>query len=363
MRFVDSASLKGVRRLADGYLATEAYAVRTGVQLYSGKEIGMPERAVVRVYRPESEVRAPDSLTSFSHAPVTVGHPKESVTADNWKRLAVGEVSTEAEWHDGKIKLPLILKDAGAIQLVEGGVRELSAGYTCELEIADGVTPEGEAYDAIQKNIRINHLAIVPRGRAGSECRIGDAAQWGQAPIAREGNDMSFKTIVLGDQAVSVSAEHSAIVEKFRDESRSTIADRDSQLATRDARIADLEKKLADAEQRLETLDVDALVEARSALVDKVRAVDSKIEVKGVSDADLRRAAVVKHYGKQVADKSDDYIATAFDLIEVGDKQRSSKVADGIIVRSAAPINDEDFGHGDYVKSLQDGWKQTAKEG
>jgi hypothetical protein len=39
-------------------------------------------------------------------------------------------------------------------------------------------TPAGEAYDAIQKNIRLNHVASVPYGSAGKRVRIGDASAW-----------------------------------------------------------------------------------------------------------------------------------------------------------------------------------------
>lgn len=68
----------------------------------------------------------------FSYAPVTIDHPDVPVTADNCKELSAGEVSTAVK-QDEWIVLPLILKDAKAIEAVETGKRELSAGYHCEL--------------------------------------------------------------------------------------------------------------------------------------------------------------------------------------------------------------------------------------
>ncbi len=186
MQFTDTVAVSGTRRTADGYLIADAKAVRTGIQTYLGSEVGKPELAMVRVYRSEEEVRNVDSLRSFSHAPVTIDHPTVAVNAENWKDLAVGEVSTAAAWDGNRISLPLILKDAGAINAVIGGKRELSAGYVCELDWTAGVTADGQPYDAQQKNIRANHVAIVDRGRAGPECRIGDAAgphKWGIAAI------------------------------------------------------------------------------------------------------------------------------------------------------------------------------------
>ena len=113
MQFTDAATVSGTRRTAEGYLIADAKAVRTGVQLYAGSELGKPESDIVRVFRSEEEVRSTDSLRSFSHAPVTVDHPSVPVTAENWKELAVGEVSTAATW-DGKAYADMVtnLQDA-----------------------------------------------------------------------------------------------------------------------------------------------------------------------------------------------------------------------------------------------------------
>ena len=53
-----------------------------------------------------------------------------------------------------------------------GKHRELSLGYRCDCEETPGVAPDGQPYDAIQRNIRINHLAVVPLARAGMKARL-----------------------------------------------------------------------------------------------------------------------------------------------------------------------------------------------
>lgn len=358
MRFTDKAPLQNVRRLADGYVATEAFAVRTGIQLYRGDEVGRPEQAVVRVYRSEDEVRAPASLATFSHAPITLGHPKDAVTADNWKELSVGEVSTEAQWQDGKIKLPLILKDAQAIDFIfKSDTRELSAGYTCELDPTPGVTADGEPYDMQQRNIRVNHLAIVKRGRAGSDCRIGD--EWGPTPVT-QGEGPTMKTIVLGDKAVQVADDAEQVVKDHVAALTAKLSEADKQLATKDAEIAALKAQVPTADQ------LDARVEARTALIAKVHTIDAKLETKGVSDAALMRAAAVKHYGEHIKDKSDDYIATAFELIPVQAKDAAPqrKAGDPIVTAPRVGTSDQegDFGQNTYLSNLTDGWKATNKE-
>ncbi|WP_139812749.1 DUF2213 domain-containing protein, partial [Ensifer aridi] len=183
MQFIDYAPIAGTRRTADGYLVADVKTARTGIQIYAGREVGKPELATVKVYRPEAQVFDTASLGSYAHKPVTNDHPAEAVTADNWKALAVGSIGDEVARDGEFVRVPLIVMDAAVISEIEGGKRELSAGYTCDLAWEPGTTPEGEKYDAIQKDIRINHVAIVQRGRAGSQARIGDGARsWGAAP-------------------------------------------------------------------------------------------------------------------------------------------------------------------------------------
>lgn len=321
MKFTDAATLSGARRTGDGYLVAEAFAVRTGVQVYSGAEMGVEDRETIAVYRPEEEVRSADSLRTFSHAPVTMGHPAENVTTDNWRELAVGEVSTEASWHDGKIKLPLILKDAAAIAAVEAGTRELSAGYTCTIEMQDGVAPDGTPYQAVQRNIRINHLAVVPRGRAGSEFRIGDeAGSWGAAPIttSKKEDKMSdaLKTVVLGDKAVQVAAADHAAIEAFKADMAKKLTDaetaKDKAEGERDAAVT--AKDTAEAKV-LDAAAIDKLVADRAELVGKANAIAPDVATTGLADAEIRKAVVVAKLGDAMKDKPAAYIDARFDIL------------------------------------------------
>ncbi|MEC7798378.1 MAG: DUF2213 domain-containing protein [Pseudomonadota bacterium] len=175
MIFTDAAPIAGVRLTRDGYAVAEVRAARTGIQQYAGREVGRPDLQVVNVYRPPESVFAADSMASYGFKPVTINHPAEGVTADSWKDLAVGVVGGDVVRDGGFVKVPLALMDAKAIKAVQDGTREISMGYVCDLAFEDGVTPEGEPYQAIQRDIRINHLALVPKGRAGPQCRVGDA--------------------------------------------------------------------------------------------------------------------------------------------------------------------------------------------
>jgi hypothetical protein len=326
MNFTDAVSVAGTRRLDDGYLVATARSVRTGIQIYSGSEVGKPELATVRVYRAPDQVFAQDSLQSFSHAPITNDHPSEGVTSDNWKALAVGEVSTAAKRDGEWVVLPLILKDAAAIQAVVDGKRELSAGYTCELDFTPGVTADGEPFDAQQRNIKINHLALVDRARAGSQARIGDANSWGISPvhIPEKEKPMTLKTVTVDGIPVEVTDQGATVIttllQRLADAAKkvsdaetahnTAIAAKDAELAKKDAEIDDLKGKVLDAKA------IDAKVTARADLITKAKAVAPDIQTDGKSDDDIRKAAVVAKLGDAaIKDKPQAYIDARFDIL------------------------------------------------
>lgn len=83
MQFTDAVTVAGNAPDRRGYLIVKAKAVRTGIQLSLGDEVGKPDLRVVRVDRPAKEVFSDNGLQSFTHAPVTDNHPDEVVNAGN----------------------------------------------------------------------------------------------------------------------------------------------------------------------------------------------------------------------------------------------------------------------------------------
>lgn len=336
MKFRDSVKVSQPRESSDGYLIAEARCVRTGIQYYAGAELGV-EKDVVAIYRDAQEVFNPESLQSFSHAPITIDHPPDLVTADNWGKLAVGEVSTEARQEDGWVLLPLILKDAKAIKAIREGKRELSAGYTCDLDMTPGTTPLGIPYDGRQTSIRINHLAIVDHARAGSKARIGDdAGNWGTAPIKQPKRESpmpdNLKTVVVGDEAVSTTDEGARAIEKLKvkladaqkaltdaaDTHKAALSTAEAAhakaIAAKDAEIDDLKGKVLSDE------DLNQRVTERAALIDTARKIVADIDVTNLGDADIRKAVVVAKLGDEMKDKPEAYLDARFEILseEIG---------------------------------------------
>lgn len=296
MRFTDKATIGAVKKTQEGYVSAVARAVRSGVQDYAGFELGFADRDRIRVYRPDNEVFSKDSLRTFSHAPVTIGHPAEMVDADNWGEFAVGEVGEEI-LRDGEfIAVSLMLKDKKAVDAYEAGTVELSAGYTAEIEFVDGQAD----YDAVMKNIRINHLALVDKARAGSKARIGDADQWGAAPLttSKEVSGMDMKAVAIGDKAFNVKAEDADALKEFVDGLK--------------AEIATLKVESADAAKMVAKLD--EMVADGIATIEKAKALVADYDPAGKSTIEIKRDVIAKVYGSDaIADlKSDVEINAAF---------------------------------------------------
>jgi hypothetical protein len=112
-------------------------------------------------------------LATFGGKAVTLEHPPEMLTAENTREYAVGFTGTEVVYDQGFVRVVVTLTDQEAIDAVlQGDAVEVSAGYEVDLDPTPGVAPDGQPYDAVQRNIRCNHLAVTRRGRAGPEVRL-----------------------------------------------------------------------------------------------------------------------------------------------------------------------------------------------
>lgn len=342
VQFSDALTLDAPRKLRDGYLVAQALAARAGVYDYLGSEVDpqgtkFKPNDVVKVYRPAEEVFAADSVASFFAKPITNDHPTVSVTADNWKQHTRGAVMGAKRRvidKDEYLAFDLALMDAEAINAVESGKRELSNGYACDLAFEDGVAPDGTAYQAVQRNIRGNHVAIVDRGRAGSQCRIGDGAP----QISDGGNDWSacdaipeiiqdlkrtrFMNFIMLDELKVDLADADAVkaaVTKLqaakdaaitaKDEAEAKVATLTTESATKDAKIVTLEKQIEDA--KLTPAKLREAAKAYALTVDKAKALGVTVTDE-MDEAAIQKAVVTAKLGDAAKDWTADQIAVSF---------------------------------------------------
>lgn len=329
MQIADRLILDAPRRTADGYLAVRAKAARTGVYDYQACEIGAPASFkptdTVKVYRDEAEVFAVDSVRSFIGRPITNDHPREAVTAANWRDHARGTVM--GALRDGDhLAFDLVLMDAAAIKSVEDGKRELSNGYECTLDWTAGTAPDGTVYDARQVGIKGNHVAIVDHGRAGSNCAIKDGERFALCdsnPNALTPKEPAMK-IKIGDAEVdatngeavriAVDALNTKLSTALSDKAtaETSLATVTTDKAASDAKATTLEQQLADAKQTPAQLRDAA--KAYALVVDKAKALGVTVTDE-MDEPAIMKAAVTAKLGDAAKDWTEAQIAASFSTL------------------------------------------------
>jgi len=367
MFFTDTVTLDGTRRTKDGYLVASARMSRTGIQDYAGFEVGRPDMDRVRVYRPPEEVFHADSLASIPHKPLTNNHPPKGVTADTWKKESVGFIG-ETVARDGQfVRVPMLMADQAAIADYEAGKRELSAGYDCELDWTPGTAPDGQVYDAVQREIRINHVALVDAGRAGKDCRIGDqrASDHGKGT-----QDMTLQKLTVDGISIEMSDTAVQVVSKL-------IKDHGTAISAKDGEITALKKQLADQGEAIKTKDgeitalkaqipdaaaLDVRAAERADTIGKAKAIlGDNFDATGKTDADIRKAVVEAKLGDAAKGMDDAGISGAFKVIANQTDPIRDAMRGGGIPAPTTVMQARDKAYADNNDFLSNAWKGETK--
>lgn len=153
---------------------------KVGVFPYSGSQISPefePDK-IYQVYRPEEELSDPETIDSFKLLPWTdehemlSGNPEEGLTPAERKGVH-GVIGEDVYFEDGYLKANLKIFSNKLADLIDSGKKELSIGYRCLYDIVTGVY-NGVKYDAVQRQIRGNHVALVEEGRSGHDIAVLD---------------------------------------------------------------------------------------------------------------------------------------------------------------------------------------------
>ncbi len=152
---------------AQGFLRVDGYAGKVGIYDYMNAD-GTTRREL----RLPEEVFSAATLASFEGAPLTDGHPMSPVTPSNVKHVEVGTVTGPGRKDGEHVATGMVIKNEKTIAKVKAGKQQLSPGYALDLDMTPGVHPQWGRYDAVQRNIEVNHLAIVDEARGGSSVRM-----------------------------------------------------------------------------------------------------------------------------------------------------------------------------------------------
>jgi hypothetical protein len=294
---------------------------------------------MVREYRPPEEVANPDSVATFAMSPVTWTHPPVLLDASNTKEFLKGYAGSQVRYTDGFVEVALQITDSEVIRKIQNKeATEVSAGYKVDYDESPGVTPEGEAYDGVQRNIRVNHIAIVPRGRAGPEVRLlldrmdaADAVAIDEEDLAHQPKPLSKRkppmAIVKLDgmdielpnevaPAVSMATKVQALTDSLEAvTSRADQLEEDLQTAltekaTAEGRCDSLEDRVTELEEgtdsRIDAAELDKLVAARLDLLQRLApAFSEDYKFDGRSDEELYTQAFANLTGSEPPENAD----------------------------------------------------------
>ena len=148
----------------EGYMEDKPILTTTGIFEY-----GNPDGSIRRELRLPEDVFDKESLESYKGKPIIITHDAGLVTKDNVHRYQIGTILSEGQRSGDDVRADIIVHDTDKMK--DCKLKELSLGYNLELDETPGVW-HGEHYDAIQRNIRVNHLALVREARAGESARL-----------------------------------------------------------------------------------------------------------------------------------------------------------------------------------------------
>lgn len=343
----DTSELASPEEVPGGFLRVQGFATRAGVFAYRDPVTG----AVTREFRPPEVVFRADTLRSLELVPLTLEHPDKDdlLTPENVGHYVVGTAG-RPERVGNRARVDILIQRADAIQAAREGKVQLSYGYRAKVEKEDGVWTDDDGrtyrYDAIQRRIVGNHLALTSRARGGAELSIRMDSATGM-PVDAEPKQEAPKKMALRKikgVEVNIPDEIVAHFDSLESEAKAARSEVDTTKGELAAAKSQLATAQADSTKRDAADKTDAARAAeRAAMDERIRIVaqGAKILGKPVDDvmrmdsADIMRAVISKEspevkldsessdfvrgvYRQLVADRVD----TAEEIKRMGDRAR-----------------------------------------
>lgn len=307
----DVIELKSATKTDEGFILDTPVVSRTGVFDYLNED-----GSIRREYRPPEEVFNADSLASLKGKPITVEHPDELVTDSNAKYLTIGTMLSEGRKDGENLVTDIVIHSPSDM----GNRRGLSLGYSLDLEETPGEI-NGERYDAIQRNIRYNHLSIVKNGRAGAVARLNmDKCQ-----IVENQPEESKMPKVRLDNGIEyeVTPEVEAAFGKLRKDN----ADLQTKAESTQAKADALQARVDSFPSELDKVKREARVDAEQRIQLEATAKQFNVDCAGKTNIEVKKAIIVAiNKDADLSNKSDAYIDARFDVaLETVDADAMSK--------------------------------------
>jgi hypothetical protein len=326
------------------FLHDTAHVTASGVFPYSDGKGG-----VRMEWRPQEEIESVLFLDSLQGIPMTLLHPRNTQVAPG---SIIGMVKSRGMVEATGVRSEVVVHDSDAVTKTKA--RGLSLGFTCDLDMTPGLTPTGEKYDAVQRNLRADHLAVVPNPRVKTARLNLDNDDTGKPKMPQ----------VRLDSGIEYEAAAEVIHElnRLKGEVTAQTARADSESSKATTATA----KVTELEAEVIKVRADAVTEAFAAAKARIQLEETATShsVKFTADSkdlELMTGVVkaVRGDGFDLTGKSEDYVRAVYDFA-VADASTSAKGGrntalrgDGADPKPKAPERNED-GDKKSAKSRQD---------
>lgn len=180
VRTFDSA---GHMRVASSPLTKANICEYYGREIPGCRELGLEPERRYKMYRDPKELEA--AAPAFAGKPLLLVHAP-AFAQDYPREVTVGSIGDDIAFDGEFIRGPLTVWDEEGIRYINTGQRrELSASYDYTPDMTPG-SAGGQAYDGVMRNIKPNHVALVRKGRAGSDVLVADAKPEGRFALAKK---------------------------------------------------------------------------------------------------------------------------------------------------------------------------------
>lgn len=295
---------------ANGFLHVKnCHCTKVQIAQYLGCEISkdlIPDK-VYNVFRPEEELNKAETIQSLNGVPLQLEHHDD--TAERPAQYTrIGATGTDAVFEYPYLSNSLHFFNQKAIDLIESGEKcELSIGYDCEIHKEAGEF-EGVPYDFVQRNIKIQHVALVECGRAGADVKVSDSKEIILNSEKNEVKQMDKeKLLQLINELVKAGASEEEIKAKIDELTADACEDDEVELEAEEVEteepdteeVEEQEQETSDEEQTEQKDDDDLIIEEVKAELEKA-GLDAENE-------ELVKAFIVgNHFAKSETEATDE---------------------------------------------------------
>ena len=319
-----------------------------------------PDGTVRHEAKLPEDILSDSTVESANNKPITDNHPENEagqrilVDKSNTNTLMKGLTASNAhvDEADGTVRVDLTITNPDLINKVDNGKRQLSIGFQTQVVPQSGVYKNTE-YDSVQKDITINHVAVVDVAREGPDISldrsvVGDAAEMigeidGISKEKGQKPQMDFEKVRIGNQTIKVATDDADKLIKFdsdnsakqkridelnaqikkltdeRDSLKSGNKQAENDKSEAQAKADSLEKELQGYRDKVEGDGLDKLVDQRMGLIDDVKSiVGDSFDPHGKSEKEMKIEAIKSVDGDsaEIDGKDDVYINAYFNAVK-----------------------------------------------